>query len=135
MRHLELLPMDYNLYKEKVLTFDLQIFHDRFTKRTFTRNLAFAKVAMIKDEAVGFYVCKYTSNQNRILLHNIGVKEEYQNKGIGRILLKDAIKESKEMGFRLMNLLVASKNKIALDLYTSEGFVNSHKINMILELC
>lgn len=52
----------------------------------------------------------------------ISIKEKYWNKGIGNLLLKEIIKQAKNMGYEQIELGVFSDNKKAQALYKKHGF-------------
>lgn len=53
---------------------------------------------------------------------NVAITPEYQNKGIGRLMMKEIIKISQERKANAMTLEVRPSNKGAIHLYESLGF-------------
>ena len=61
-------------------------------------------------------------NRNKVLLWGFSVKDEYQNKGIGKILMSKVIDDLKLRGVEVVELSVMEKNTPAVKLYKSFGF-------------
>lgn len=55
-------------------------------------------------------------------LSRLGVAAEYQNRGIARILLQEAMAELKELGYKAVHILVAKDNVKALRSYEKLQF-------------
>lgn len=64
----------------------------------------------------------YSNTDNTIELYNVGVRRNYRNKGIGRLLLKELI--TKGVIFNVQNIFleVRKSNKTAISLYNGFGF-------------
>ncbi len=62
-----------------------------------------------------------TIDGRRNYLHHFGIKEEYQGRGLGKMLLNASLDFARERGLQL-KIEVHRENKRALDLYTSHGF-------------
>jgi len=62
-----------------------------------------------------------TIDGRRNYLHHFGIKEEYQGKGLGKMLLDASLAFAREKGLQL-KIEVHRENRRALDLYTSHGF-------------
>jgi len=60
--------------------------------------------------------------ENPCELMRIGVRQEYQNQGIGTIVLQHIIRIAKEKGYDGMRFLVSKTNPAALALYDKNGF-------------
>ena len=58
-------------------------------------------------------------------LIKMGVRENYQGKGIGKLLLEKVIEQAREKGFRTMTLETASTLEVAVSLYKKIGFVQT----------
>ena len=63
-----------------------------------------------------------SENENQLFIVIIGVKREYQGRGIGRILLTRVIEEGKKMGYSNLSLWVTTENIQARSLYQSMNF-------------
>ncbi|MCW4031852.1 MAG: GNAT family N-acetyltransferase [Candidatus Bathyarchaeota archaeon] len=55
-------------------------------------------------------------------IHMLGVEPDYRSQGVGEILLMEGLKDLKNRGFDLVELIVDDKNNQALKLYRSQGF-------------
>ncbi len=62
-----------------------------------------------------------TFDGRRILLHHIGVKPNYQNRGFGKLLTKESIKFAQERRIGI-KLEVHQTNKKAIEIYKKLGF-------------
>ncbi|MEE4198119.1 MAG: N-acetyltransferase [Bacteroidales bacterium] len=62
-----------------------------------------------------------TFDGRRIHLHHIGVKPEYQNLGLGKLLTKESLKHAKKKGYQI-KLEVHQSNKKAIEIYKKMGF-------------
>lgn len=58
-------------------------------------------------------------------LSRLGVAAEYQNRGIARILLQEAMAELKELGYKAVHILVAKDNVKALRSYEKLQFTTA----------
>ncbi len=69
--------------------------------------------------AYGLYrVDKQTCELRKMYLHS-----SYRGKGLGKLLLEDALSKARQIGFKKMTLETASVLKEAISLYKSYGFV------------
>jgi putative acetyltransferase len=69
--------------------------------------------------AYGLYrLKKSTCELRKMYLHN-----SYRGKGLGKLLLEDALAKAGQIGFKKMTLETASVLKEAISLYKSYGFV------------
>ncbi|PRX28312.1 acetyltransferase (GNAT) family protein [Orenia metallireducens] len=53
---------------------------------------------------------------------NIAIKEDYQSKGLGKLLLKDAIKKALAYGAKILEIGTANSSIFQLALYQKLGF-------------
>ncbi len=60
-------------------------------------------------------------------VYDIFVKEEYRNRGVGKVLLRKAESYCRERGYRRIGLMVSVENQQAIELYTRMGFRATHK--------
>ncbi len=77
-------------------------------------------VCRFDQKIIGFIIFSVNNPESHIL--NIGVQEEWQNKGAGGLLLKYMINQCKVMGVRKVFLEVRSKNKKAICFYQKFKF-------------
>ena len=69
--------------------------------------------------AYGLYpLDRQTCELRKMYLHS-----SYRGKGLGKLLLEDALSKARQMGFKKMTLETASVLKEAISLYKSYGFV------------
>ena len=66
--------------------------------------------------------CGYWGIAGEGYIYNVAVKKEYRKKGIGTIMLKNLLEESKSRGIESFTLEVRSSNDAAIHLYESLGF-------------
>jgi len=62
-----------------------------------------------------------TIDGRRIFMHHFGIHPEYQNRGLGKMLLKESLKFIKSIG-KQVKLEVHKENHAARHLYESSGF-------------
>ncbi|WP_457644187.1 GNAT family N-acetyltransferase [Persephonella sp.] len=84
------------------------------------------KLAFYGDELAGFVVAdanwKDLHGREVGEIHELAVKKKFWGKGIGKILLEEALKHLKEKGKKEIGLWVGRKNKKAIDFYKKYGF-------------
>lgn len=76
-------------------------------------------VDTITNEVIG--TSWLTNDARRIYLHHFGIKKEYQNKGYGKLLLKDSIDFAKEKNLQI-KLEVHRENLKSIKFYEKYGF-------------
>ena len=80
--------------------------------------------AVLDDVVVG--TCAIVPHEvHSCELIKMGVRENYQGKGIGKLLLEKVIEQAREKGFRTMTLETASTLEVAVSLYKKIGFVQT----------
>jgi ribosomal protein S18 acetylase RimI-like enzyme len=87
-------------------------------------------VATIEKKIVGFingHIMKSSQNPMFVPIEyfyvdNVVVSSNHQNKGIGKILVKEGIKWAKDKNVNKTRLTVYNKNKKAMDFYYHLGF-------------
>ncbi|MBL7110431.1 MAG: GNAT family N-acetyltransferase [Bacteroidales bacterium] len=62
-----------------------------------------------------------TFDGRRIFMHHFGIRPEYQNRGLGKMLLKESLKFIKSKG-KQVKMEVHKENQAARHLYESAGF-------------
>lgn len=70
---------------------------------------------------IGLYAL-YKVDHEEVEIKNIAVDTEYQNQGIGKTLLADAIGRAKEQGFRVISIGTGDVMMMQLRLYQKMGF-------------
>jgi diamine N-acetyltransferase len=89
-------------------------------------------VAEFDDKIIGFAECYIIESSNFpilrkrswVQLDNIAISKEYQNKGIGKMLLKSVIRWAKKRNIKRIELNVYSFNSSAIEFYYNSGFKN-----------
>lgn len=115
----------------KSLFTESRFYNDSFFSReeadalyqAWTENSVKGKAAdvVLYMQDTGFITCKKTvSNSGEIVL--IGIKKEFRNKGVGTILMEEAIKWFKKQGVNLVSVRTQLKNLNAINLYLKSGF-------------
>ncbi len=77
-------------------------------------------VAKVDDEVVGYVVCWLSDETAHI--HNISVKKDYQNVGVGSKILNFLIEKLKKINIKTIVLEVRISNFSAINLYKKFGF-------------
>lgn len=78
------------------------------------------------DKVVGWCEIVAKDNNNDVGHLGMGLLKEYRGQGIGKKLIKTAIKNAKEYGFSFIELSVRKSNLKAINLYEHIGFENVH---------
>ena len=78
-------------------------------------------VAFINDVPVGSVRIEFLDD-GRALLSRFGVRKEYQNHGIGKILINVVDNSMREKGIRVLELYTASKFQLLVRFYYGRGF-------------
>lgn len=111
-----------------ILNLNNVIFHDKITySRDYIKKICEQGTGFIvcfDDTIVGYVLCDYykneLTNETAPTIMSIGVLKEYRGLGLGRMLLRSAIKLYPNKNIYLN---VSTKNYNAQKLYNSEGFV------------
>lgn len=82
------------------------------------------------DEAVGKLACWAESLKPAAELARLGVKRQYQNMGIAKLLLKGAMRELTHRGYKGVHFLVSKTNERAIRAYAGMGFRVSGECNL-----
>ncbi|AIQ58407.1 GNAT family N-acetyltransferase [Paenibacillus borealis] len=78
-------------------------------------------IAVHEDEVAGVYVLLPTRPETAELV-NVAVAEEYQGKGIGRMLVQQAIETARQTGYTTIELGTGNSSVGQLALYQKCGF-------------
>ena len=110
---------EYNLKPDPVVTdADIKDIEHCY----FERGGAFYVLEEVDGSIIGAYglspADKATCELRKMYLHG-----SYRGKGLGKLLLEDALSKARQMGFKKMTLETASVLKEAISLYKSYGFV------------
>lgn len=79
-------------------------------------------VVRYEDMMVAFAGCNFVYGKNEAHITNIAVLPEYQNRGLGMMMLETLLAEAKAYGCSKISLAVKVSNKKAQALYQSAGF-------------
>jgi len=83
----------------------------------------------INKEVVGFITARKEDWNNSFYIEKLYVKEEYRNKGYGKKLLLELIKNVRKLKSRIIFLDLNPKNKKAISFYNRNGFEMAGRIN------
>ena len=110
------------LHKEEPFIYDLLLLADE-TIEAINKYFDDSEIYGIEldQKLVGLYAL-YELNNEEIEIKNIAVSEEFQGKGIGTFLLKDAIEKSKQKGYKTIIIGTAETSIHQLRLYQQVGF-------------
>lgn len=78
-------------------------------------------VAILNKEVIGIYVL-YETQFDKVEIKNIAIAEDYQGKGIGKLMLQHATKTAKEKGYKSIIIGTANSSIAQLYLYQKQGF-------------
>lgn len=81
---------------------------------------AYYLLALDEERVIGYVGVWILFDEAQIT--NVAITPEYQNKGIGRLMMKEIIKISQERKANAMTLEVRPSNERAIHLYKSLGF-------------
>lgn len=81
---------------------------------------AYYLLAQVDEKVIGYVGMWVLFDEAQIT--NVAVSPEYQNKGIGRLMMQEIMKIAKEKKANAMTLEVRPSNDSALHLYESLGF-------------
>ncbi|WP_456369578.1 ribosomal protein S18-alanine N-acetyltransferase [Geoglobus sp.] len=107
----DIIRIDAESFKTQNPTYDLFVY------------LAYGSEIIVADigaMVVGYAVLVYRESEAKIM--SIAVKKEFRRRGIGKMLLREAIKKAKERGARRLLLEVRVSNVAAQQLYKKFGF-------------
>ena len=77
------------------------------------------RIILVDDKPVGIYAV-HTTQDGDLFINEISILKEYQNKGIGKKILEEQLKENHEKGIR--TILQVFKGNPAKKLYEQLGF-------------
>ena len=79
--------------------------------------------AEIEGRIIGSILILLRTNIRNARIYSLNVHPEYRRKGIGSLLMDEAMQLLKKKGFRKITLEVGINNHIAQNLYFSKGFI------------
>ncbi len=80
------------------------------------------------------FVGEYGISEDRAKLDTIGVDPEFQNKGVGKLLLKEFIDHLKSLGVEKISTLVDWNDIDLIKFFSSNGFEPSKTIHLELKI-
>ncbi len=107
----DIIRIDAESFKTQNPTYDLFVY------------LAYGSEIIVADigaMVVGYVVLVYREEEAKIM--SIAVKKEFRRRGIGKMLLREAIKKAREKGAKRLLLEVRVSNIAAQELYKKFGF-------------
>ena len=88
-------------------------------KQDLGEHLAHKRIISVDSKKVGVYAVHTTENGD-LFINEISILKEYQNKGLGRKILEEQLKENQKKGIR--TILQVFKDNPAKRLYEKLGF-------------
>ena len=88
-------------------------------KQDLKEHLQHKRIILLDNKEVGVYAIHTTENGD-LFINEISILKEYQNKGIGRKILEEQLKENRQKGIR--TILQVFKDNPAKSLYKKLGF-------------
>ena len=80
-------------------------------------------VAEIQNQLAGFAIASYDAGGSLAWVLSLGVHSGFRKRGTGRALLVHTEHQLKSLGASEISLHVAPENKIALELYKKDGYI------------
>lgn len=88
-------------------------------KQDLKDHLQYKRIILLDNKEIGVYA-RHTTENGDLFINEISILKEYQNKGIGRKILEDQLKENHKKGIR--TILQVFKDNPAKSLYERLGF-------------
>jgi len=88
-------------------------------KQDLKEHLQHKRIILLDNKEVGVYAIHTTENGD-LFINEISILKEYQNKGLGRKILEEQLKENHQKGIR--TILQVFKDNPAKNLYERLGF-------------
>ena len=114
----ELKKQNFKWYVDKIWGWNDEDQKQRL-KQDLEEHLAHKRIILIDNKSAGVYVVHTTENGD-LFINEISILKEYQNKGIGRKILEEQLKENQSKGIR--TILQVFKDNPAKSLYERLGF-------------
>jgi len=113
---LELIKRNFNVYWTNDTTFDKKLHLEAIDSRT--------------RKVVGIISCFYYKEQRAGHIKLVAVKKEYQNKGIGKVLVQEILKRLSKMPCNYVSLDVNALNVSAIHIYKKLGFEIKNNLSL-----
>lgn len=114
----ELKKQNFKWYVDKIWGWNDENQKQRL-KQDLEEHLAHKRIILIDNKSAGVYVVHTTENGD-LFINEISILKEYQNKGIGRKILEEQLKENHLK--RIRTILQVFKDNPAKSLYERLGF-------------
>lgn len=114
----ELKKRNFKWYVDKIWGWNDEYQKQRL-KQDLEEHLAHKRIILVDSKEIGVYVVHITED-GELFINEISILKEYQNKGIGRKILEEQLKENKQKGIR--TILQVFKDNSAKSLYEKLGF-------------
>ncbi len=110
------------LSKDEPIPYDLLLLADEFVE-VIDKYIFDSEIYVYEegDRIIALYAL-YKIDSEEAEIKNIAVDSEYQNKGIGKVLLNEATARAKEKGFKTLAIGTGDAMMIQLQLYQKAGF-------------
>jgi len=141
IRKMELRDLEvvYELLNE---LYEGKVKHDIFTTTYMDKlndNLSYNIVAVEEDKVVGLLISEMSIKMHRAkkcsFIDDLIVNKDYRNKGIGKLLLENAIKYAKDNDCEVIELTSILSNEKAHRFYENNGFKkHSYKYKQYLNI-
>lgn len=109
---------NFKWYVDKIWGWDEEEQKERL-RQDLNEHLSHKRIIIINNKLVGVYAV-HTTEKGDCFINEISLLREYQNRGIGRKILEEQLKENKEKGIR--TILQVFKDNPAKKLYEQLGF-------------
>ena len=114
----ELKKQNFKWYVDKIWGWNDEDQKQRL-KQDLEEHLAHKRIILIDNKLAGVYAVHTTENGD-LFINEISILKEYQNKGIGRKIIEEQLKENHLKGIR--TILQVFKDNPAKSLYERLGF-------------
>jgi len=88
-------------------------------------------VATDKEQVVGFIGLIVKGNEGEV--EPLIVSRAYRLKGIGKLLLKEVVREAPSMGIRLLSVKPIARNVEAIKFFYKQGFKNLGEVELFMD--
>lgn len=110
------------LGKEEPIPYNLLLLADEFVE-VIDKYIFDSEIYVYQEgERIIALYALYKVDSDEAEIKNIAVDDEYQNKGIGKALLKEATTRAKEKGFKTLSIGTGDAMMMQLHLYQKAGF-------------
>lgn len=114
----ELKKQNFKWYVDKIWSWNDDDQKQRL-RQDLKEHLQHKRIILLDNKEVGIYAVHITENGD-LFINEISILKEYQNKGIGRKILEEQLKENHKKGIR--TILQVFKENPAKRLYEKLGF-------------